>query len=94
MASPATSNDSGRKLDVPIQHDKHPEVVLTPTEARQGTGPRSMVTVLLVSLALAAIAGFSITYYFINANQSAQPPSPTNGVQAPVNPVPSSLPAK
>ena len=30
---------------------------LTPTEARQGTGPRAMVWVLTVSIILAIIAG-------------------------------------
>jgi hypothetical protein len=30
---------------------------LTPTEARQGTGPRTMFWVLIVSISLAIIAG-------------------------------------
>jgi cytochrome b subunit of formate dehydrogenase len=30
---------------------------LTPTEARQGTGPRAMFWVLIISLTLAVIAG-------------------------------------
>jgi hypothetical protein len=32
---------------------------------RQGTGPRVMVSVLLVSLLLAAIAGGALLYYFM-----------------------------
>lgn len=39
----------------PTQEDEAP--VLTKTEARQGTRPRAMLWVLLVSLALAIVAG-------------------------------------
>jgi hypothetical protein len=42
--------------------DEHIEV--TPVEARQGTGPRDMVTVLSVSLLLAAVAGAALLAYF------------------------------
>lgn len=33
-------------------------------KVRQGTGPRAMVSVLLVSLLLAAIAGIVLLFYF------------------------------
>ncbi len=39
---------------------------LTTVEARQGTGPRDMVTVLVVSLLLAAVAGTAILAYFLS----------------------------
>jgi hypothetical protein len=38
---------------------------LTPTEARQGTGPRAMFWVLAISLTLAAIAGFFLALGWI-----------------------------
>jgi hypothetical protein len=38
---------------------------VTTVEARQGTGPRDMVTVLVVSLLLAAVAGTAILAYFL-----------------------------
>jgi hypothetical protein len=44
--------------------DEHPPQV-TPTEARQGTGPRSMFSVLTISLALAAAAGSALLAYFL-----------------------------
>jgi hypothetical protein len=37
---------------------------LTKTEARQGTGPRQMVSVLLVSITLALVAGAVLLWYF------------------------------
>jgi hypothetical protein len=37
---------------------------LTKTEARQGTGPREMVSVLFVSIVLAAVAGAVLLWYF------------------------------
>ncbi len=43
---------------------KQPTKVTT-VEARQGTGPRDMVTVLVVSLLLAAVAGTAILAYFL-----------------------------
>jgi hypothetical protein len=39
----------------------------TPVEARQGTGPRNMTTVLTVSLVMAAIAGAGLLAYFFGA---------------------------
>ena len=44
--------------------EEHPPK-LTTVEARQGTGPRDMVTVLVVSLLLAAVAGTAILAYFL-----------------------------
>jgi hypothetical protein len=40
--------------------------VLNATEARQGTRPRAMLWVLLVSLILAVIAGLLLTVGWIN----------------------------
>jgi hypothetical protein len=37
---------------------------VTKTEARQGTGPRQMVSVLFVSIALAVLAGGVLLWYF------------------------------
>jgi hypothetical protein len=34
------------------------------TEARQGTGPRQMVSVLFASMALAVLAGAVLLWYF------------------------------
>jgi hypothetical protein len=42
--------------------EEHIEV--TPVEARQGTGPRDMVSVLTVSLFLAALVGAALLAYF------------------------------
>jgi hypothetical protein len=39
---------------------------VTPTEARQGTGPRGMFWVLLISLALAVIAGLVLGFGWIS----------------------------
>ena len=44
--------------------EEHP-TKLTTVEARQGTGPRDMATVLVVSLLLAAVAGTAILAYFL-----------------------------
>ena len=44
--------------------DEHPTKV-TAVEARQGTGPRDMVSVLVVSLLLAAVAGTAILAYIL-----------------------------
>jgi hypothetical protein len=41
-------------------------------KVRQGTGPRAMVSVLLVSLLLAAMVGAALLYYFLT--QQAVPP--------------------
>ena len=46
------------------QVDEHPTKVM-PQEARQGTGPRDMVKVLIVSMLLAAVAGTAILVYFL-----------------------------
>jgi len=48
------------KRDLDPDHD--PE--LTKTEARQGTGPRQMVSVLFVSVALAVVIGVLLLGYF------------------------------
>ena len=37
---------------------------VTKTEARQGTGPRQMVSVLLLSMTLAVLAGAVLLWYF------------------------------
>lgn len=39
--------------------------VVTPVEARQGTGPRDMFGVLAISLLLAAAAGTALLAYFL-----------------------------
>lgn len=52
------TQNSRRDLDP--EHD--PE--LTKTEARQGTGPRQMVSVLFVSVTLAVIVGVLLLAYF------------------------------
>jgi hypothetical protein len=45
--------------------DEHP-LKVTPVEARQGTGPRDMFNVLVVSLLLAAVAGTALLAYFLS----------------------------
>jgi len=40
-------------------------VEATPSEARQGTGPRDMVSVLSISLLLAAVAGAVLIAFFL-----------------------------
>jgi hypothetical protein len=49
--------------DQPQAHE-HPTKI-TPVEARQGTGPRDMVKVLVISMLLAAVAGTAILAYFL-----------------------------
>jgi hypothetical protein len=44
----------------PVDHPSTKTVKL-----RQGTGPRAMVSVLLLSLLLAAIVGAALLYYFL-----------------------------
>jgi hypothetical protein len=39
-------------------------VEATPTEARQGTGPRDMLAVLIVSLIIAGVVGGGLIAYF------------------------------
>lgn len=46
-----------------MDDDEHP-IEITPKEARQGTGPRSMVSVLTGSLLLGAAAGAALLVYF------------------------------
>jgi hypothetical protein len=48
--------DSGKPVDRPSAQA---------VKVRQGTGPRAMVSVLLLSLLLAAIAGAALLYYFL-----------------------------
>ena len=48
------------KRDLDPDHD--PE--LTKTEARQGTGPRQMVSVLFISITLAVAVGIVLLAYF------------------------------
>ncbi len=42
-------------------------------KVRQGTGPRAMVSVLLLSLLLAAIAGAALIYWFLTQPFGHQP---------------------
>ena len=49
------------------------EEKISKTEARQGTGPRQMVSVLFVSMALAILAGgFLLWYFFLGASPPAR----------------------
>ena len=49
------------------------EEKVSKTEARQGTGPRQMVSVLFVSMALAILAGgFLLWYFFLGASPPAR----------------------
>jgi hypothetical protein len=43
-------------------------------KVRQGTGPRAMVSVLLLSLLMAAIAGFVLLFYFFFVWPPNSPP--------------------
>jgi hypothetical protein len=43
------------------------KITETGIEARQGTGPRAMVSVLAVSLFIAAVAGSALLAYFFSA---------------------------
>jgi hypothetical protein len=45
-------------------------VEVTGVEARQATGPSVMLTVLVVSLLLAAVAGSGLLAYFLSENSS------------------------
>jgi len=47
--------DDGKPVDQPSAQS---------VKVRQGTGPRIMVSVLLISLLLAAIAGAALLYYY------------------------------
>jgi hypothetical protein len=46
-------------------HSEQAPAEVTPAEARQGGGPRDMVTVLTGSLVLAAVAGSALLAYFL-----------------------------
>ena len=49
------------------------EEKISKTEVRQGTGPRQMVSVLFVSMALAILAGsFLLWYFFLGASPTAR----------------------
>jgi hypothetical protein len=54
--------DKSMAEDFRVSSDEHPK--MTAVEARQGTGPRDMVSVLLISLLLAAVVGAVIVGYF------------------------------
>jgi hypothetical protein len=47
-----------------MSHDPDERVEVTKTEARQGTGPRQMVSVLTVSIGLAVVAGIILLLWF------------------------------
>ncbi len=53
---------------------QHDQIEVTKTEARQGTGPRQMVSVLTVSIGLAILAGAALLVWFYVV---PQPPPPT-----------------
>jgi hypothetical protein len=46
-----------------IEHRDEP-VEVTPTEAKQDTGPRDMLAVLIVSLIMAGVVGGGLLAYF------------------------------
>jgi hypothetical protein len=46
---------------------------ITTTEARQGTGPRAMFSVLTISLTLAVIAGLLLALGWISLPRGATP---------------------
>jgi hypothetical protein len=46
-----------------VRGEEHTEI--TTNEARQGTGPRDMFGVLIISLMLAALAGTALLAYFL-----------------------------
>ena len=49
--------------------EEHP-IEVTKTEARQGTGPRQTVSVLIISIALAILAGaLLVIWFYILPNQ-------------------------
>jgi hypothetical protein len=63
-----TARDAKERTPMADQPQTTPEehpTKLTTVETRQGTGPRDMVTVLVVSLLLAAVAGTAILAYFL-----------------------------
>jgi hypothetical protein len=48
-----------------VRTDGEEHVEVTPVEARQGTGPRAMASVLTISLFLAALVGSALLAYFL-----------------------------
>lgn len=57
--------DNGKPVDRPDA---------TTVKVRQGTGPRSMVSVLVISLLAAAIIGAALLYYYFVFMRPAVPP--------------------
>jgi len=51
-------------LDTHPAKEREEPVEVTPTEAKQGTGPRDMLAVLIVSLIIAAVVGSGLLAYF------------------------------
>jgi hypothetical protein len=45
--------------------DGEEHIEVSPREARQGTGPRAMASVLTISLLLAAVVGATLLAYFL-----------------------------
>jgi hypothetical protein len=56
--------DKGKPVDRPSSQT---------VKVRQGTGPRAMVSVLLISLLMAAIAGLLILLYFSLTSPASTP---------------------
>ncbi len=79
MALPAKKNRDEQKLAADRNEGQDSQIVLTGTEARQGTGPRSMVIVVAVSTIVALIVGYSITYYFTSSSPELQETRPETG---------------
>ena len=65
FTSSARRKEKAPMADPPQSTLQEQPTKVTPVEARQGTGPRDMVTVLVVSLLLAAVAGTAILAYFL-----------------------------
>jgi hypothetical protein len=61
-------NEKPRDDGKPVDHPSEQTV-----KVRQGTGPRTMVSVLLVSLLMAAIAGALLLLYFYFASPAPPP---------------------
>ena len=58
---------------MPYGKDELMATKLTPTEARQGAGPRAMFWVLWVSVTLAVIAGLLLGFGWITLPNSGTP---------------------
>jgi hypothetical protein len=65
FTSSARRKEKAPMADPPQSTLQKQPTKVTTVEARQGTGPRDMVTVLVVSLLLAAVAGTAILAYFL-----------------------------